>query len=314
MVAPSDFSSPAESAAMALAAPVITVSFDVRPASCPNPLNPKSRGVLPVAILGTAEFDVLDIDTSSILLSGVSPLRSHISDVATAPIPAPQIPNLEVVTFTGPATGSLGGVVGSSITLRIANTGTADVTTGFPVGFYVSSDPVITRADRLLIGGREFVPSIAAGTERAVPLFGGASIAPDSPVGDVYLGVIVDEFDSIAEGDETDNTAHSAIRIDPQATYPTELLVDMQISTAAVTPPDECECNAEGADDFDDLTLKFRTQELVTALGSLTRGDMVELTITGQLLDGNEFTGVDCVLIVGGGEPVGDKKLDVDWR
>lgn len=45
---------------------VCPVPIDIKPQSCPNPINVKSRGVLPVAILGTAEFDVTTIDPASI--------------------------------------------------------------------------------------------------------------------------------------------------------------------------------------------------------------------------------------------------------
>ena len=62
--------------------PALQVIVDIKPGSCPNPLNVKSSGVLPVAILGTADFDVTTIDATSIRLVGVSPLRSSIEDVA----------------------------------------------------------------------------------------------------------------------------------------------------------------------------------------------------------------------------------------
>ncbi|WP_143774405.1 hypothetical protein [Niastella vici] len=67
------------------AAPVteITVPFDVRPGGCPNPFNPDAQGVLPVAILGTADFDVTKIDPSTLKINGVALLRSAIQDVAT---------------------------------------------------------------------------------------------------------------------------------------------------------------------------------------------------------------------------------------
>ncbi|MHC4573684.1 MAG: hypothetical protein ACYS76_06080 [Planctomycetota bacterium] len=58
------------------------VAFDVRPGSCPNPLNTTSQGVLPVAVLGTAGFDVADIDVASVMLEGVSPIRYAHEDVA----------------------------------------------------------------------------------------------------------------------------------------------------------------------------------------------------------------------------------------
>jgi hypothetical protein len=42
--------------------------LDVRPGGCPNPLNRNSHGVLPVALYGEEEFDVMLIDVSSVLL------------------------------------------------------------------------------------------------------------------------------------------------------------------------------------------------------------------------------------------------------
>ncbi len=63
--------------------PVISVNIDIKPGSCPNPLNVKSKGVLPAAILGTEDFNAAEIDVASILLEGVSPIRSNIEDVAT---------------------------------------------------------------------------------------------------------------------------------------------------------------------------------------------------------------------------------------
>ncbi|MHC4153649.1 MAG: hypothetical protein ACYST6_01800 [Planctomycetota bacterium] len=44
------------------------VSIDIKPQSCPNPFNMKKKGVLPVAILGTDEFDVEDVNTASVKL------------------------------------------------------------------------------------------------------------------------------------------------------------------------------------------------------------------------------------------------------
>jgi hypothetical protein len=44
----------------------ILVSLDLKPGSCPNPLNMNSHGLVPVAILGSESFDVHDIDVSSL--------------------------------------------------------------------------------------------------------------------------------------------------------------------------------------------------------------------------------------------------------
>jgi len=59
------------------------VSLDIKPTSCPNPVNLKSKGVLPIAILGTEDFDVAEIDPETVLLEGVAPLRWALEDVAT---------------------------------------------------------------------------------------------------------------------------------------------------------------------------------------------------------------------------------------
>ena len=60
-----------------------TLSVDIKPTSCPNPLRARGKGVLPVAILGTEDFDVTTIDVLTITLAGVSPIRSSFEDVAT---------------------------------------------------------------------------------------------------------------------------------------------------------------------------------------------------------------------------------------
>jgi len=75
-------------AALALLAgyvPPHTVSFDVRPGSCLNPFNPKSRGVIPALVLGSADVDVHNIDLASLRISGsVSPSKFRVADIATA--------------------------------------------------------------------------------------------------------------------------------------------------------------------------------------------------------------------------------------
>jgi hypothetical protein len=69
-----------------VADPICTpVEVYIKPGSCPNPLNVKSKGVLPVAILGSEDFDVGMIDVASIRLADVAPIRSDYEDVA-APV------------------------------------------------------------------------------------------------------------------------------------------------------------------------------------------------------------------------------------
>jgi hypothetical protein len=130
------------------------VDLDLHPTSCPNPLNVQSKGVLPAAILGSEELDVLDIDVATIRLEGVvEPLRTNIDDVA-------------------------------------------------------------------------------------------------APVMD--------------DGDP-------------------------------------CECTTDGPDGYDDLTMKFHTWDVAAVIGSAEPGDVLVLTVTGNLLDGTPIEDSDCVVIAGRG-------------
>ena len=68
------------------------VPVDIKPGSDSNPLNVNSKGVLPVAILGTAAFDAMTVNASTVVLTwpgitlppraeGVPPLRWAYEDV-----------------------------------------------------------------------------------------------------------------------------------------------------------------------------------------------------------------------------------------
>lgn len=132
----------------------LEISVDIKPGSCPNPLNINDKGVLPVAILGTEDFSVFMIDPVSIRLEGIEPVRSSYEDVTTP---------------------------------------------------------------------------VADGT-------------------------------------------------------------------------DICECTTEGPDGYLDLTLKFNVQEIVSVLGDVEDGDVLELTLTGVLNDGTLIQGKDCIVIISKGK------------
>ncbi|MGA7305155.1 MAG: T9SS type A sorting domain-containing protein, partial [Rhodothermales bacterium] len=61
------------------------VYVDIKPGACPNQLNSNANGVVNVAILGTADFDVADIDVSSLTVAGQSPIQARYSDVSQPP-------------------------------------------------------------------------------------------------------------------------------------------------------------------------------------------------------------------------------------
>ena len=56
------------------------VSLDIKPLSCPNPVNTASRGNTPVALLGTADLDVRTVNLATIRLEGVAPVRSAVRE------------------------------------------------------------------------------------------------------------------------------------------------------------------------------------------------------------------------------------------
>jgi len=53
--------------------PRISVGIDIKPGNDANPVNLRSKGVLPVAILGAEDFDVHEIDLLSLELAGAEP-------------------------------------------------------------------------------------------------------------------------------------------------------------------------------------------------------------------------------------------------
>jgi len=66
---------------------------------------------------------------------------------------------------------------------------------------------------------------------------------------------------------------------------------------------DECACSTDGPDGYIDLTLKFDKAAIVEALGEVFDGEVVVLTLTGELLDGTPIEGSDCVVILNVGKP-----------
>jgi len=57
-------------------------SVDVKPGSCPNAFNRGEKGVLPVALVGDADFDATLVDPTSVTLNGVPAKMWEIKDTA----------------------------------------------------------------------------------------------------------------------------------------------------------------------------------------------------------------------------------------
>ena len=65
--------------------PIIEVDIDIKPSDFPNSINPRSKGVIPVAILTTTVFDATTVDPLSVKFgpNGATEahVRGHIEDV-----------------------------------------------------------------------------------------------------------------------------------------------------------------------------------------------------------------------------------------
>ncbi len=63
---------------------VQSVDIDIKPGSDPNGINPRSKGVIPVAVLGSASFDATQVDSSTVVFGPdeTSPVHDgHVEDV-----------------------------------------------------------------------------------------------------------------------------------------------------------------------------------------------------------------------------------------
>jgi hypothetical protein len=65
--------------------------LDIKPGSCPNPLNPGSRGVIPVALVGTPDFDVTQVDLATLRLARVDGVGGEVAPNFGPPGPSPTI-------------------------------------------------------------------------------------------------------------------------------------------------------------------------------------------------------------------------------
>ena len=70
---------------------VRAVPLDIRPGSCPNPLQPESRGVLPVALVAGPELDPLTVDLSSLELQRADGVGGAVLPLAGPPGPSAQL-------------------------------------------------------------------------------------------------------------------------------------------------------------------------------------------------------------------------------
>lgn len=57
------------------------VAIDIKPGGNPNNINLKSKGVVPVAVLGAVDFDAATVDPATVKFAGASPVHWGLEDV-----------------------------------------------------------------------------------------------------------------------------------------------------------------------------------------------------------------------------------------
>jgi hypothetical protein len=77
-------------------------SLDIKPGSCPNSFNRRSRGVLPVALVGDTDFDVLDVDVTTLALSRLDGVGGSVE-----PLNGPPGPGIEIADVASPFDGDV---------------------------------------------------------------------------------------------------------------------------------------------------------------------------------------------------------------
>jgi hypothetical protein len=60
---------------------IIQVTIDIKPGSDPNSINLGSKGVVPVAVLTTDDFDASEVDPETVEFAGAAPERWTSEDV-----------------------------------------------------------------------------------------------------------------------------------------------------------------------------------------------------------------------------------------
>ena len=175
--------------------------------------------------------------------------------------------------------------IGHRLRAMAQNIGEMDADSFF-VGFYLSSDAIITRSDRLLIGGREYIYHLTPGQTQSVSIYDSMQVPTNYPTGYAYLGVIFDELGDVAECNENNNTRALRVYV---ASPPADLIVSS--GTPTVTPTE-----LEPGQSFAVSAWSVRNQG-GTASGQFRNGFYLStdaiITATDQYLGGNANSGLD---------------------
>ena len=84
--------------------------------------------------------------------------------------------------------------------------------------------------------------------------------------------------------------------------------------SSPVSDTNDCNCISDGPDGFMDLTLKFKTQDIVEAIGEVNHDDVLPLVLTGVLFGERPIEGADCITIRGRYKPLNQADINKDGK
>ena len=135
----------------------VVFDLDIKPGSCPNSFNRNSHGVLPVALVGAKDFDVTEVDLSSLLLS-----RNDGEGGSVAPNEGPPGPHSVFADVATPFEGELcdcDDLEGDGVTDLLMKFETDDVVDVLQLNDLAAGDLVELVVSGTLLDGAPFVSS-----------------------------------------------------------------------------------------------------------------------------------------------------------
>jgi hypothetical protein len=68
-------------------APAVQLPLDIKPGGCPNPFNTNSNGVTPISLVGTMDYDMMNVDLSTLAISRADGVGGIVTPIMGPPGP-----------------------------------------------------------------------------------------------------------------------------------------------------------------------------------------------------------------------------------